>query len=63
MIGRFLTAAQGTAEFQKLTDMTSVNHSYQRPKDLHPAEIGPALPGDPMTNEHGFFNNYSWNSA
>jgi hypothetical protein len=42
--------------------MTSVNHHYKRPDNLHPAEIGPLLPGDPLKNEHGFWNKYSWNT-
>ena len=49
-----------TVELEKYT---AVNFEWKRPPHLHPALLGPSLPGNPLKNEFGFYDEYSWNSA
>jgi hypothetical protein len=46
----------------ELESITAVNPEFQRPTDLHPAELGPSFPGDPFDQDNAYFDQYSWNS-
>ena len=52
-----------TATNDDLKSITAVNPDYERPSDLHPAEIGPAFPGNPFDETNRFFDQYSWNTV